>query len=371
MPALVTVLSVETPTPSSPRAGLLPPLTKPISTRAESFPKVDVIVAYRNEAALIGAKVKNLLALDYPANQLRFLMVDGGSTDGCPAAARRAAARDGRFRWLSAPDRGKTRQLNRAFARSGASWILVTDADARMPPGALRLMIAKAIEGQRVGLVGTVCHPRRAIAVDRAHWGLWNWVRQVEDRLGCATALGPCYLLRREAFSGWPDDVIADDVHASLAINKAGWRAVLTEAIVLERRAPSGVRSFVWHKVRKARAVVREFVRFLPGAISPKAGARAVFLLRAAAILVGPFALLGSLLVGAFLWPKVVLMAGLALACSWPLATVSWPIVGPAARCLRAVGMVFVLSLVLAVAILTCPFVRQTPQFCRWKQEEA
>ncbi|MBX3378782.1 MAG: glycosyltransferase [Phycisphaeraceae bacterium] len=332
---------------------------------------MDVVVAFRNEAGLIGAKVRNLLALDYPHHRLRFFMVDGGSTDGSSAAARHAANGDGRFCWLSLSNRGKTYQLNRAFARASASWVLVTDADARLPRGALRRMVARGEAADRVGLVGAICHPRRAILVDRVHWTLWNWVRGVEGILGCATALGTCYLIRRGVFAGWPEDVVADDVHASLAINLAGLQAVLADVVVLERRAPSGICSFAWHKVRKARAVVREFVRFVPKAGSFRPMTRVVFLVRAIALLLCPFVLPALAAGFAFAYPKVAAVVGFAILCSWGLASAPWPVVHWPARCLRAAGMVLILSFVLTVAIVTCPFVRQNAVFCRWKQEEA
>ncbi len=49
-------------------------------------PMVDVIVAVHNEAQMIAGKLRELETIDYPANRVRFIIVDGGSSDGTMAA---------------------------------------------------------------------------------------------------------------------------------------------------------------------------------------------------------------------------------------------------------------------------------------------
>src|SRR5688572_22114391 len=45
------------------------------------LPSVSMIMPVHNEAARIEAKVRNTLALDYPADRLQVLFVSDGSTD--------------------------------------------------------------------------------------------------------------------------------------------------------------------------------------------------------------------------------------------------------------------------------------------------
>jgi cellulose synthase/poly-beta-1,6-N-acetylglucosamine synthase-like glycosyltransferase len=54
----------------------------PTPTRPTEWPSVDVIVPVYNEHQLVDAKPRNLAALDYPRDRVRFWIVDGGSDDG-------------------------------------------------------------------------------------------------------------------------------------------------------------------------------------------------------------------------------------------------------------------------------------------------
>src|SRR3954470_22939741 len=46
------------------------------------LPSVTVVVAAHDEAVVIGAKVENILGLDYPSGLLDAVIVSDGSTDG-------------------------------------------------------------------------------------------------------------------------------------------------------------------------------------------------------------------------------------------------------------------------------------------------
>jgi cellulose synthase/poly-beta-1,6-N-acetylglucosamine synthase-like glycosyltransferase len=52
---------------------------------AEIAPPVSVVIAAHNEAAVIGARIENLLALDYPTESLEVVIASDGSTDGTDA----------------------------------------------------------------------------------------------------------------------------------------------------------------------------------------------------------------------------------------------------------------------------------------------
>ena len=74
---------------------------------------VDVIVAVRNEAQMIAGKLRELDAIAYPADRLRFVIVDGGSSDGTIAAI---TAQDRRWLTLHTNLASKPAQLNEALA---------------------------------------------------------------------------------------------------------------------------------------------------------------------------------------------------------------------------------------------------------------
>src|SRR6478736_1461797 len=56
--------------------------------RAPMEPAVTVIVVAHNEADLIGSRLENLLAVDYPRERLEILLASDGSTDDTVERAR-------------------------------------------------------------------------------------------------------------------------------------------------------------------------------------------------------------------------------------------------------------------------------------------
>ncbi|MFL6650586.1 MAG: glycosyltransferase, partial [Sulfurifustaceae bacterium] len=55
-------------------------------------PEVSVLVVAHNEAERIGARIENLLALDYPRARMEIVVASDGSTDATVERARRARA---------------------------------------------------------------------------------------------------------------------------------------------------------------------------------------------------------------------------------------------------------------------------------------
>jgi cellulose synthase/poly-beta-1,6-N-acetylglucosamine synthase-like glycosyltransferase len=339
----------------------------------DGLPTVDVIVAFHNESRLLPGKLANLLRLDYPRHLLRFILVDGHSTDGSVKAVEEMARRDERFIVLRATAANKTQQINLALTRCMAEWVVLTDADAHLPRFTLRKLIAVTTD-PRVVVAGVLHRPGPAMRLDRVHWRAWNASRRIEYRVGSTSAaLGPCYMIR----SGWlarlPADVVADDMYISFAALVSGRRIALAETLVTERRAPSSTLAVWYHKLRKARAFLREVLRFLPGALRMRSPMRELFLWRAAATTVAPLIILGTVACGLAIAPKAVAALSIfALACCFTPAEMLAPwrwwrwLVAAASH----VGLALVLAGVLCVALASLPFFPQQASFSRWRQEE-
>ena len=53
----------------------------PVYARVASHPPLSIVMVVRNEDRDSGAKLRNLLALDYPADRCQIVVVSDGSTD--------------------------------------------------------------------------------------------------------------------------------------------------------------------------------------------------------------------------------------------------------------------------------------------------
>ena len=122
----------------------VPLLEKLPRENLEYLPKLSVIIPACNEADTIEPAVETRLQDDY-AN-LEIILINDRSTDGTSAIVDRIAAKDNRvktihiselpFGWL-----GKQYAMNQGVKLATGDWFLFSDADVRIKPGTLKLVI--------------------------------------------------------------------------------------------------------------------------------------------------------------------------------------------------------------------------------------
>lgn len=156
--------------------------------RETHLPTVTVVIAARNEAKHLDAKIENCLALDYPRDRIEILVLSDASTDGTAAIARTFADRGVRLHEM--PERGgkaQAQNLSAGLARHDV--LFFTDATTMHPPGALRALV-RGLADPSVGCVtGRVVFRKDAGAVSRGLEGRFAF------EMGSRSALGDVYSL--------------------------------------------------------------------------------------------------------------------------------------------------------------------------------
>jgi cellulose synthase/poly-beta-1,6-N-acetylglucosamine synthase-like glycosyltransferase len=123
---------------------------------------VTVLVACRNEAAVVDGLVASLLALDYPSSALQLVVVDDGSTDGSGAALAALAAAEPRLTCITRPPDargGKAAALNAALPVVQGDVVVVFDADHQPRPDVIRRLV-RHFADPSVGAVQGRCEIR-------------------------------------------------------------------------------------------------------------------------------------------------------------------------------------------------------------------
>src|SRR5918992_1357456 len=106
--------------------------------RADRTPRVSVIVAAHDEEDVIGRRLENLLALDYPTESLDIVVASDASTDRTDEIA---ASFGPRVRLVRAPRAGKVAAQNVAVRETDAEIVAFSDANAAWAPDALRKLV--------------------------------------------------------------------------------------------------------------------------------------------------------------------------------------------------------------------------------------
>ena len=117
---------------------------------AIDLPAVDLVVAARDEEAVIGRLVQRLSQLDYPQELLRFWVVDDGSEDGTAAVLAEQQDRHPQLQVVRRPRNaggGKSGALNTVLPQLAGRWLMVLDADADLQIDVLRRLVPFAEAG--------------------------------------------------------------------------------------------------------------------------------------------------------------------------------------------------------------------------------
>ncbi len=211
-------------------------------------PHVSLIIAAHNEARSIGARLDNLLALDYPRERLEVVIASDGSNDGTDAIVRGYAGQG--IQLLSLPRQGKVPALNAAVAAATGEVLVFSDANSMYAPDALRALVRPFADPEVGGVAGDQRYlpkPGAALSGD-GEMSYWNFDRKLkhsQSRAGNAiSATGAIYAIRRPLYSPVPPGVI-DDFVISARVIAQGYRLVFApEAIAYEHVAQSSGKEF-------------------------------------------------------------------------------------------------------------------------------
>jgi cellulose synthase/poly-beta-1,6-N-acetylglucosamine synthase-like glycosyltransferase len=121
------------------------------------YPTCTILIPAHNEEKVIGATLKAMRRLDYPADRLTILVINDGSSDATKDIIERHALEDPRVQLFDVPagqgGKGKSRALNLALARVRAEVVAIYDADNTPDPQALRHLVAQLVVHPDVGAV--------------------------------------------------------------------------------------------------------------------------------------------------------------------------------------------------------------------------
>ena len=329
-----------------------------------SLPSLDVVVAARDEQAVITRLVQRILSLRYPAGRLQLWVIDDGSEDRTPELLRELQSRHSNLKVLRRSRQaggGKSGALNLVLPQLAGRWLLVLDADADLQEDGLERLMPWAEAGgwAAVQLRKAIVNPEinlltRAQAMELAFDAVLQQGRLAAG--GIAELRGNGQLLRRdaiEACGGFNEATVTDDLDLSLRLLLAGqpigvlWDPPVQEEAVLTLPA-------LWRqRQRWAEGGLQRFLDYAPGLVSErlngtqKADLLSFFILQYVMPVMAAADLLGVLITGTApaMWPFSIValgLSGLAIAngCRRPSEGPPLPAVTPASLVLGVVYLV-------------------------------
>jgi poly-beta-1,6-N-acetyl-D-glucosamine synthase len=201
-----------------------------VQPAAGELPGVSVIIAARDEARRLPARIENILASDYPADRLQIIVASDGSRDD---TADELAPYADRIRLLLLPPSGKAGALNAAVSAASHPLLVFADARQRFAPDAIRRLVPH-FDDPAVGAVSgeLMLDPGSSTIGDGvgAYWTYEKWLRRREAIVGSTLGVtGAIYAMRRSLWRPLPADKILDDVMAPMRVVLDGYRVTFDD----------------------------------------------------------------------------------------------------------------------------------------------
>ena len=279
---------------------------RPVAKRPVE-PSVSLLVAAYNEADVIEAKIRNALALDYPAEQLEIAIACDGPTDATTAIAQRVASEigQGRVRELAYPkNRGKLFALNDTIPELNGDIVAFSDASSMLAPDAMRTLVANFAD-EHVGAARGVYKVLRGDEASLGkqedfYWKYETYLKLAEADVGSILGChGSLYAIRRALYPFPKPGTINDDYVIPMRILAQGYRVAYEPgAVAYEEAHEMGGFS---RRVRIMTGNVEQ-LREMKALMRPlRPGPLFFFLSHKAGRLVVPIAMLVMLVANAFL----------------------------------------------------------------------
>jgi len=190
-------------------------------------PEVTLVVPAYNEGAILENKIKDCLALDYPAEKLRLLFITDGSTDNSADLLSNYP----QIRHLHTAARGgKSLAENRAMEFVKTPYVIFTDCNTSLNEQAVREMV----KHYQDPAVGAVSGEKKVMALDSSsgsgeglYWKYESFLKRCDsDIYSLMGAAGELVSFRSDLFQPLEHDTILDDFVQSLRIVDKGYKVV-------------------------------------------------------------------------------------------------------------------------------------------------
>jgi cellulose synthase/poly-beta-1,6-N-acetylglucosamine synthase-like glycosyltransferase len=200
--------------------------------QATITPRVSVILAVYNGAALLRQRIDQLLSLEYPRDLMEIIVVSDGSTDDTSNILKS-------FRYpivksiLFSERRGKAAAVNCGIEQAKGDILLFVDIRPQLDPSALSLLLSNFADPDVGCATGQLVlrddgEDQGAKSVGGLYWRYEQWIRKCESQVDSPLGVfGGFYAIRRELARALPEATILDDMLQPLGIVRQGYRSIV------------------------------------------------------------------------------------------------------------------------------------------------
>lgn len=231
----------------------------------DDLPTIAIVVPAYNEERYIVDKIKNLAALDYPADKLTILVASDGSTDRTidKAQAVLAEISDHHIELREyIRNCGKTAVLNRVMRNIDADIVVFSDVSSIVEPHILK-RFAGHFADEAVGVVcGAYKLDQPLGEGERAYWDFQIALKRDENTIGAMMgAHGAFYAIRAALYEPLEADTINDDFMIPSRIVAKGYHTVYDPALVVRELETTRLGQDFQRRMRISEGAMQQLMR--------------------------------------------------------------------------------------------------------------
>jgi len=273
--------------------------------------EVSFIVPTYNEESYIRQKIDALREIK-PNDQI--IVVDSGSTDTTPSILDEYAKK-GYIDFIKEDKRkGKATALNKAFSEANREIVIITDADAFLPPNSVSKLL-ESFADEQVGGVGGALIEVKNKDLDTIDFTSMSFMkaretfRILEGNLDSVPFTeGSLVAFRQELVSPLPIDTISDDMELVLLVREKGYRVVFEPKALVLGIVPTKYLTRLKRKIRHQIGSIQAIFRHKEMVFNAKYGYFGTLIMpfHAFRLLIQPYLVFSSFILGIIFFPELI-----------------------------------------------------------------
>ena len=256
------------------RYSKLPSHAKPYSFSVEQFPVVSFIVPIYNECEMIESRIDNFNKIDYPAEKLEVVIVDGGSNDGT-AEALEKFGKNANF-VLKVINQGSRNGFNPAviegFHQTTGDIIFITGAEVQYASNSVKLLVNHFADPEVGAVNGTLSINNMgagvSVEIEVAYRTFYDFLRDAESKMDmpfdikgeiAAARRSVCQKLISQAEMHGKGCI---DACFSFQAKADGLKTVFDSEAVYSESAPTSLHESFKQQIRRAATLIQNLLLF-------------------------------------------------------------------------------------------------------------
>ncbi len=220
------------------------------------FPSVSIIVPVWNEAKTIMGTINSLLALDYPQDKLKLILVDDGSTDNTWEVMSQFK-NNPQFTILRKENGGKHTAVNLALENVTTDLVGCLDADSFVNPDALQKIVPYFDDAETMAVTPSIKIYEPEGVLQRIQKTEYSWSIFLRRMLSSMGALyvtpGPFSIFRTRVFrelGNYRHAHLTEDMEMAMRMQKNHYKIVNSHGAHVYTVAPRKLSALVKQRVR-------------------------------------------------------------------------------------------------------------------------